>query len=260
MEVIIITLFGLLLGSFLNVFLFRFQTGRGFWGRSYCARCATTLNWYDLVPVLSFLLLKGRCRFCGVKISMQYPLVELTHAGLYGMVAFYFGFSGTALLLYPIMSVLLFVVVYDMRHTIIPDLASLSLAVLALMYSFLSLPLESFVYGLLSGPFMATPFLLLFLLSKGRWMGLGDAKLAVGCGWLLMAFDPFAAVLLSFWIGAGLSVLLLLLATVFKRLKSTHFPHTMKQEIPFAPYLVLGTLLVLFWDVEFFDLVQWLAF
>ena len=152
---------------------------------------------------------------------------------------------------------LLVVTVYDLRHSIIPDIFSVALASLAALLFLLKLSWGIWIFPFLpfldvtphwldylSGPLLATPFALLWLLSGGRSMGLGDAKLAVGIGWFLGFAGGLSAVILSFWIAFFPS-----LALLFLRRKN----FTMKSEIPFAPFLVLGTFVVYAFHVNIFS-------
>jgi len=223
--------------------------------------CQNQLSWYELIPLLSFLALAGRCKSCKTKISAQYPLVEfitgLVFAGLF--LKFQDVFLGHALVFsitysfYAVIFSLLIVIgAYDLKHKIIPDTLSLLGGVLALtgMFFFVNFSNSStpFFYPhlpsileFLSGPIIALPFALLWLISRGRWMGLGDAKLALPLGWLLGLAGAFSAVVLAFWIGAIIGVVLILASRNYK----------MKSEIPFAPYLILGTLLAFFFNLHF---------
>ncbi|MEI8249452.1 MAG: A24 family peptidase, partial [Candidatus Taylorbacteria bacterium] len=138
--------------------------------------------------------------------------------------------------------------VYDIKHKIIPDQFVYAFAGIALLgtfvggYSWFHIPSIS---ALIAGPLLALPFATLWLVSKGTWMGLGDAKLALGIGWLLGINGGVNAIVLAFWIGAILSVTWLFVT--YKKFKS-------KTEIPFGPYLILGMYIVLFFHVQVIDL------
>jgi leader peptidase (prepilin peptidase) / N-methyltransferase len=223
-------------------------------GRSYCDTCGHTLGAWDLVPIFSYLFLKGRCRYCQSRISIQNPLVEITAAGLavliyqmhpiFGPSAEPFAFA----FWFAVWMILLFVVVYDLRHTIIPYSCSILLALLALASLFvqfeptlhLSLPT---LWTLLAGPVLAFPLFLLSLVSRGRWMGWGDSGLELSIGWFLGLSLGASALMLSFWSGAILGVLLIVLKKGL----------TIKSELPFAPFLVLGMFLAYFFHVDFFS-------
>ncbi|MEK7113840.1 MAG: prepilin peptidase [Patescibacteria group bacterium] len=235
---------GLIIGSFLNVVILRFNTNCTFGGRSGCLSCRHILGWRELIPVLSFLFLKGRCRHCKTRISWQYPLVEFVTGGMFALVflkfqdTFYLStldFSVSYAYYVTMFSLLLVMAVYDLRHKIIPD----SLVLFFGVFAFLGLfffsgyhldpnipPLTEFI----SGVVLALPFALLWLLSRGEWMGLGDAKLAIGIGWVIGFAKIATGAVMAFWSGAIVGILLLLFSKKYKA----------KSELPFAPFLALG--------------------
>lgn len=243
---IFIFILGLIIGSFLNVVILRMNTGRSVAkGRSKCARCSTTLSWYELIPVFSFLGLRGKCKTCQQPISFQYPLVELitaiTFMILYTVSVTSYGLSLLALITFVFSAVvaatLIVIFVYDIRHTIIPDHAVylfIGLSLLSVLWQALTIPDFAVFSALFSGVFVALPFFLLWALSKGKFMGFGDVKLALGMGWLLGLVGGYSAVLFSFWIGGLVGVLLMGLSRKY----------SMRSQIPFAPFLIIGTFIV----------------
>jgi len=256
---IIFFVFGLIIGSFLNVVILRFNTERSFGGRSGCMSCMNRLTWYELIPVFSFLGLKGRCKNCKARISIQYPIVEFISGVFFAAIFLKFQniffantlvFSFTYAYYVTAFSLLLVIAVYDLRHKIIPDTMSLSLGI----FTFLGLFFFNFdgyfsfyphvpsLLEFLSGPLIALPFALFWLVSKGRWMGLGDAKLVISLGWLLGLSVAISGVIVAVWIGAIFGVFLIILSK----------KHGMKSEIPFAPYLVLGTFLAFLFELHIF--------
>jgi len=248
--------FGLIVGSFLNVFVLRWGTGRGMGGRSACMSCGYQLRWYDLVPIFSWLLLKGRCRSCSSAISFQYPLVELLTALSF---AFLGGVPGVPLLIQVlwciVASLLLVIAIYDLRHTIIPDTWVYAFCLLALLSMgpamTSSMPLH---WYLVAGPLTAFPLFGIWLFSRGTAMGFGDVKLAVGIGYLLGPWFGLGAIMCAFMIGGLISVPLLVGSSVWWRGMSVRLAQrglilprvsvTMKSEIPFGPFLVLATFLL----------------
>jgi len=279
-------LLGLIVGSFLNALSFRFNTGqkffskRGMGGRSRCMHCGHALSALDLVPVLSFVFLGGKCRYCGARISWQYPLVELAAAVL----------SVLVLLAHPVVvgynvqplpylfwlvvwMTLLFIVVYDIKHTIIPWSCSSFLAALAVLLLFFNFQTLQFampgMWTLLAGPLLALPLFLLSLISGGTWMGWGDSALELSLGWLLAASVGLSAgitaLMLAFWIGAVVGVILMLLSRLLTfGSASAKTPsrdgYTIRSEIPFAPFLALGALLAHFFHVDFFSTISTLFY
>jgi prepilin signal peptidase PulO-like enzyme (type II secretory pathway) len=251
--------FGLIIGSFLNVFILR-KGIEPLTGRSHCTSCGKVLSWRDLVPVFSWILLRGRCRACGSKISIQYPLVEFTNAALYALIGAWaflnlFEFSILNLIQFAtylaIVSLLLAITVYDMRHTIIPDEWVIAFGILALSAAFL-FPLDartSAFEAFVAGPIAAAPLFFLWLISGGRWMGLGDPKLALGIGWLL-GFPPgLISIFFSFILGSAILVPLLVTERIITHMRSYQTGSgglTMKSEVPFGPFLIGSALIVWF--------------
>jgi leader peptidase (prepilin peptidase)/N-methyltransferase len=260
---VFIFLLGTIIGSFLNVVIFRFNTGKTITkGRSICMTCNRELRWYELIPVLSFLIQSGKCRRCASKISHQYPLVELVTGLMFTLVAYKFlpilyvsyGLYIFYVVLFVfIFSLLIVISVYDLRHKIIPD----KLVLVFIIVSFFSLFVNLFLYepvfttptfvNLISGPLLALPFVLLWFFSKGKLMGLGDGKLILGIGWMLGFSAGIFAVILSFWIGTIVSLLLMFLSK--KKM-------SMKTEIPFAPFLIISALITFLFNFNIFSLIK----
>jgi len=260
----IIFAFGAVIGSFLNVVVYRYNTGLPLLrSRSMCFSCGKKLAWYELVPLVSFLVQRGACRSCKSLISRQYIAVEFLTGALFALSAFFllpenasYGDILSLFYYWIILSLLTVIAVYDMRHKIIPD---------GIVYAFIALSLAAFFVpggpelgarDMLAAPVLFAPFAFLWAVSRGAWMGLGDAKLAWGMGWLLGLLPGISAVVIGFWIGAivGLGIMLFdfVSAAVLGRRGGARL--TMKSEIPFGPFLVLGTVLVLFFDVNVFSL------
>lgn len=238
---------GLVIGSFLNVVIYRYNTGATVAGRSMCLSCGAQLTWKDLIPVASFIVQNGKCRYCGARISWQYPLVELFTGSLF--IAAYYSFGLSLVLLYAFvqLGILVVITIYDIRHKIIPNGFVYTFAALALARVGVEMLLagtwQGFEYQLLAGPLLAAPFALLWYFSKGEWMGLGDAKLALGIGWLLGLANGYLALILAFWTGAMIGLTLLGVGRI-RQLSLGSKKVTMKSEIPFGPFLILGTLLM----------------
>lgn len=239
---LIIFLFGLAWGSFLNVLLFRFNTGESFiGGRSRCFSCTRPLGLFDLIPVLSFLILGGRCSNCKSRISFQYPLVEFA-TGLLFFLFFLkwsseFGsISDLHILFWWFASgfILLFLSIYDFKHKILPDKFILIFFLISLLGNsfFVKPPLYLAALSFLPAIFL----FLLWFFSNGRWMGLGDSKLMMGGGLFLLWPKILEALFLGFWFGAIYGLALIFLGRA----------RSLKSEIPFGPFLVLGMLLAFF--------------
>lgn len=254
-------LFGLIIGSFLNVVILR-RGAKSLGGRSMCFSCGNEIAWYDNVPLISYLALRGRCRACGSGISIQYPLVEAATALLFGVLGAWASAQPDSLVLralvldyFAIASILVALFAYDVRHTIIPD----AWAYLFALLSFLTYPLAHLGAGsiatyLLAGPLAALPLFALWLVSRGRWMGLGDSKLALGMGWLLGPVYGVVAVFFAFMIGAVVSLAILLPLPLYRRILATWgllsakpgASYTMSSEVPFGPFLIASCLIIWF--------------
>ncbi|MFA6404848.1 MAG: prepilin peptidase [Candidatus Paceibacterota bacterium] len=252
-SLILSFIFGAVVGSFLNVVAIRFNTGKNIGGRSKCMSCSKTLEWFELVPIFSFIFQRGACKKCKSKISWQYPLVEFIAGAIFVLLFFTFPpisyISGITTFIQILCACLLLVIViYDIKHKIIPDSFVYSFDIIALLGLFIGgislwhIPTFS---QLIAGPLLAIPFAFLWLISGGKWMGFGDAKLVLGIGWLLGINAGINAIILSFWIGAIVSVAWLFVNyKTFKR----------NVEIPFGPYLVLGMYLVLIFGIQVINL------
>jgi prepilin signal peptidase PulO-like enzyme (type II secretory pathway) len=251
---IVFAILGSIVGSFLNVLVLR-KGVASLGGRSHCPSCGKGIANYDLVPVLSWIYLGGRCRYCGSHISAQYPIVEAGSALLFAVVgsAFYPDFllslAGAAACLasLAIISLFIAITVYDFLHTIIPDEWSYTFAGLALLISFSHTPTWE---TLIAGPVSSLPLFFLWAVSRGRWMGLGDPKLALGIGWLLGLPLGVIAVFVSFILGSIVLVPFLLyqeLVTHKGKGEARGEGLTMKSEVPFGPFLIASCLI--FWVV-----------
>lgn len=259
-------LLGACIGSFLNVVIYRYNTGMSVNGRSQCFSCSRQLTWFDMFPIVSFLTFRGRCRTCKSKISWQYPLVELITAFLFLALFKVDGFSATLIFDLIVFSLLMVMTVYDMRHKIIPDglvvlFVILGLAKMLTQIFFVSGHFTSVAFStlpfwdLLAGFIFFVPFYLLWKVSDGRWIGLGDGKLAIGIGAFLGFELGLTAIVVGFWAGAVFGLAYLGLQRVlhsawFSRTRLGLFfarnSLTMKSELPFAPFLILGVLIVFF--------------
>lgn len=255
---IIFFILGLVIGSFLNVVIFRLNTHRSFGGRSGCMSCGKKLPWYELIPLFSYLALGGRCSGCKTKISKQYFWVELLTGLIFAGLFLKFQdlflvntliFSGTMAYYATMFSILIVIAFYDLRHKIIPDSLVLIFGILSFVGLFF---FDNFGFSIhipslmqfLAGILVSLPFALFWLVSRGKWMGLGDAKLAIGLGWLLGLSRALSGIVLSFWTGAIVGIFLILFSK----------KHSLKSEVPFAPFLVLGTILAFLFELHIFPL------
>lgn len=254
----IVFIFGTIIGSFLNVVIYRYNSGTSpLTGRSQCFSCGRTLAWRKLIPVFSFLYSRGRCAECGVRLSWQYPIVEVLSGAIFVSVFLLQKSPLESVYLLVIFSTLLVIAVYDMRHQIIPDGLAIFFALLSLFWFIWSTPASferllhfPYVWTLIAGPMLFFPFWALWAVSSGRWLGLGDGKLALGIGWFLGATLGGSAVMLAFWIGAGYALAIMAIQKVSH---GTTNKLSMQSEIPFGPFLILAVFIVYFTGVNFFD-------
>ncbi len=277
---------GTILGSFVKALADRSLTNKSFWGRSYCPKCKSKLHWYDLTPIVSYILLRGKCRYCHKKISVEYLVVEVVMGLLIGFLfwqslgsvqvtGYRLQFQDILLLLNLIfkaffISILAVLFITDLKKMFIPDrivvpaivisviyLAAITIYKVGYLYYYLSqtrvgqllLPpysdyfqnhalqtAQPFWGGVAAALVIGGFFYLLIIMTKGKGMGGGDVKLGAFIGLGLGFPNSIVALILSFISGAVFSLVLIFLG-------KKHFG----QVIPFGPFLVLGSLIALFW-------------
>lgn len=262
---------GLCVGSFVNVQIFRFGFGERARARSCCMACDRPISWYDLIPIFSYVALSGRCRTCGSALSTQYPLIEGI-IGLLFLVAFFI--MPPALSLWSILAftmLLVFIaslvalVVYDIRHTLVPMPFIYMLVGSALLASISqSLFSNSFfplIDSLVGGVILFGGFFSIVLITRGRGMGVGDAYVVGAAGLLLGLFRGIESVMFGVWSATIVYLIVFLLSSIHS--KKRLLPHgarvTMKTELPFVPFLAFGIGLALFTTLSPLSLGSWLA-
>ena len=246
MIVAFVFILGLFIGSFLNVVILRLHRQESFVkGASKCLFCKHRLYPKDLVPLFSFLALKGRCRYCKKKFSNQYPLVELV-TGLAFVLVFLkivpsLGLTSVSALQFLhlldwwiIVGFLIIIFVYDLKYYLILDKVVWPVIVLALFANlFLGFSILNLVFGaVIGGGF----FLLQFVMSKGRWIGGGDIRLGILMGVILGWPHILTALFISYVLGSFISIFLLLA----KRKEWS-------DKVPFGTFLALGTFITMLW-------------
>lgn len=260
-QYVLVGLLGLVIGSFLNVYIYRLHTGRSLAGSSHCLSCGTPLRWYELLPVLSYLSLRGRCRTCTSYIPFRYVLVETLTATLFLIEFYRHGSSYELLFSFVLMSILVMIAVYDIYHFIIPNELVAALGVVAVpMVLWSQVPGTLVEVAVALGWHAAAAlaaaafYAALWRISSGRWIGFGDVKLALPLGFIIGLPAVFSFVVLSFWVGAIMSVSYLGILQLLKRgqrhLRFQLVPLTIKSEVPFAPFLIISFLLVWWFDVS----------
>lgn len=235
---------GVCIGSFLNVVIVRLPAERSIVGFSACPQCGTRIRWYDNIPLLSFLLLRGRCRACGGSISFQYPLIELATGLLFGGSALSLGASSFStwqewvylVMVWLVLAVCVVVTVYDIRYYLVPDAVVIPSVVVVGLLGLVAMTVSVWMTTVVAGALTYVGILGgVVLVTRGKGMGMGDVKLGALLGMLLGFPQSFYAILLSFWVGAFVGIALI----VTKK-------KTRKDLLPFAPFLIGAAIVVWF--------------
>lgn len=249
MVLFIIFFIGLCVGSFLNVLIDRLPREESIIKkRSYCESCKHKLAWYDLIPLLSFVMLSGKCRYCGFPISFYYPTVELITGVLFVLTFFFL--PGESILYYLfIVSSLITIFFIDLKYGIIPD--KIVYPSIFLTFVFIALNTQYLILNTLLSAFGSFLFFLfLWAITRGRGMGFGDVKYTFLMGLILGFPNIVVGLYVAFLTGAIVSLILVLWGK--KKLKGS--------TIPFGPFLVFGTIVALFWgDILMRMVLPWLS-
>lgn len=231
---------GTIIGSFLNVVIDRLPFGKSIlYPPSHCPHCRHKLAIYDLVPILSFLYLKGRCRYCRAKISRYYPLIEIVTGVLFVLTTFFVTEIGLLIYLFAIISILIVVFFIDLKYGIIPfRIILFGLSIITVRYLFFSFSDYAYILNYaIPGIYVFLLFFLLFFVTRGKAIGFGDVFFSLFMGYLLGFPKILVAVYIAFLTGAFVSLILILRGK--KKLKGG--------TVPFGPFLVFGTIIGLFW-------------
>lgn len=254
---------GLMIGSFINCLVWRLHKQEGLWNRSYCPKCNHQIAWYDNIPVLSYLILRAKCRHCKTKISFQYPVVELV-TGVLFTISFLFnikylglglsqefsifnfsaqsGFSlsgqfSNFLLIFRdwfFIAVMIVVFIYDLRWYLILDIVTLPACIVIIIFNlFLGVDFKNMLLsGIIGGSF----FLLQFVVSRGKWIGGGDVRLGLLMGLFFSWPMILVAIFLAYIIGSVISIGLVIVSK--KKWGS---------EVPLGIFLTMASIITLFW-------------
>ncbi len=260
MFIVILIVFGLAFGSFINALVWRVHEQSRpkkkrvasdselsiYRGRSMCPHCQHTLAWYDLLPVVSWALLRGKCRYCHKPISAQYPIVELTTAGLFTSSYVFWPFAlvgAVSYLLFGLWLVCLVMLValavYDLRWMLLPNRIVFPLTAVSVVYAGLSAvvaddPKQSILLSVVSLLIAGGIFYVLFQISAGKWIGGGDVKIGFALG-LLLGLPQFAFLML--FLASIIGIVFSLPTIIFKKVG-------LKGQIPFGPALIVATVVV----------------
>lgn len=242
-----IFILGISIGSFLNVLIDRWSAGESIMGRSHCDHCHHKLVWYNLIPIISYFFLKGKCSYCNKRISFFYPLVEFITGLIFVLGWIYFPGDVVARIIFlAILSSLIVIFFADLKYQVIPDEVQISF----LLFSIALLIFEGttfliFFRHILAAFLLMFVILSLFLLTKGKGMGFGDVKLAFTIGLLLGVKTGFLSLYIAFVFGAIVGLALIIAAKKKPRSK-----------IAFGPFLVSGILVVVFWQDKIWAVVK----
>lgn len=236
----IIFTIGLVIGSFSNVCIYRIPRNESLvWPGSHCPKCSKPIKFYDNIPLISYIILKGKCRNCGEPIPLQYPIVELATGLFYLALYLFYGLQLIALVYMMLCSVLIIISFIDLKVEIIPDTISLPFIVIGFLLSFFLRninPLDSMLGIITGGGSLLLVAIFGSKLFKKEAMGGGDIKLAamIGAffGWKLTLLSLF----LSFFLGSIIGIIVL----AASKDKSNNI-------IPFGPFIALGAMISMFW-------------
>ena len=248
-------LFGASIGSFVQVVATRLHVAPIMKSRSKCLSCGEVLRAYDLIPMFSFIFVRGKCRHCHSSYGISSLVIEVLFGIVY-MLLYHFVLLGQSsllttflwLLYYSLLFVTLGVIaLYDRAHTYIPVSYLFSYCILTLLMLIIRFINEPISLNLLAPLVVAFPFLLVWLVTKGKGLGFGDVLLFLGVGAFFGIAQGFAVLLISIWVGALVGIGIYLLRRK-DGIKNT--------AIPFVPFIVLAFLIVLFTDIDIFSIAQ----
>jgi len=236
---IIIFIIGLVIGSFSNVCIYRLPRNESLVRPgSHCPQCSKPIPFYDNIPIISYLLLKGKCRYCGQSIPPQYPIVELATGLFYLALYLFYGLQPIAIVYMLLCTLLIIISFIDLRERIIPDVLSVPFIIIGFAFSFFLRninPLDSLLGILAGGGSLLLIAIVGSKLFKKEAMGGGDIKLAA----MLGAFLGWQLTLLSLFLGFFLGSVIGVLIMVTSKNKN--------DVIPFGPFIALGAMISMFW-------------
>ncbi len=248
-----IILLGLATGSFLNVCIYRIPLGESVvFPPSHCPSCMNSIKWYDNIPVISYILLKGKCRSCGEKISIRYPVIELLNCVLWVLTFIFAKDLEQCLFGFAFSSMLVVVAAVDLEHMEIPDLFSVSILILAVLRTgtlilfgndVKTVLIDHGVGALVGSVLLTALYFLILKLTKKEGLGGGDVKFTFACGAFLGWKEVLFGIGLSAYIGL---IVLVILAVVRKR--------SLKEAFPYGPFLAAGYFIAFLY---FKDIFTW---
>ena len=248
MDILFVIILGALWGSFANVCIFRLPNeGNVVSGRSFCPKCKQKIVWYDNIPIISYIILKGKCRNCDYRIAFQYLIVEILSLLSFTLIYLLFGISLTTLFFWILFLSFLIIFFIDLKHFIIPNVITFPLMGLGFLKSFdpnLSYLFPNYINSLIGGALgYGIIFSIIYFykqIRKKEGMGLGDAKLfaVIGFwfGWISIPFIVFLSSLIA---------LVSVIPSLINKSKQ------MSSEIPFGPYIIIGAAIFIFFKESF---------
>ena len=239
-NVVLIFILGLIVGSFSNVCIYRIPRNESMiYPASHCPKCRSSIRPIDNIPLLSYILLKGKCRNCGSKISIQYPVVEFLTGIIYIFIFLIYGLTLQSLIYIILSSALIIIAFIDLNEQIVPDVISLPGIAIGLILSFF-VPYISFINSVLGvvvgGGIILVIGLVGSVIFKKEAMGGGDVKLAAMIGAFLGWKYTIISLFLGFFLGALVGIFLILL-----KIKSK------EDMVPFGPFIALGSFITFLW-------------
>jgi len=234
--------FGLIFGSFLNVLVSRTHDNESLMTRSHCTKCNTQIAWFDNIPIFSFLLLRGKCRKCGEKISFKYPIIELL-VGIVSLFCYYISYDlRSYILLFSISFFILYFSIYDIFYQEIFDKLAIPIAIILLGINIVSYFYPISIYtrlftlnfgltNILSAVIYSLFVVLIIIISRGK-MGAGDIRFAAIAGLLLTPDKLYFAVMSTYIVGSVIGIIVALIKKRFKGIP-----------LPFIPFMGIGIFL-----------------
>ena len=233
-------IYGIIIGSFLNVCIYRMPRKEGVvLARSHCMTCGYQLKWYDLIPVISYISLFGKCRKCKTHISIQYPIIELLNGAAYLGIYVVMGLSIETVLVCLLFSALLVVFMTDIKHQIIPNEVVIFILLLGVVELIIT---GNYLYHII-GFFAVSVSLILLVVITRKPMGMGDIKLMAAAGFFLGWDKIILALMIGAILGSVIGITLILLGKV-KR----------KEPIAFGPFLSVGIIIAALWGNQIIQL------
>ncbi len=252
LNLFFIFLFGASIGSFLNVVIDRLIQEESLSGRSHCDYCHHKLAWYDLIPIISFFLIKGRCRYCHKKISWQYPIIEALTGTVFILIAisnikYQISNIFHLFFLFGIASCFIVIFVSDLKYHLVSDWVLLSLFIFVLGFHLINFNhFQPFLTNFIpSSFFVALPIFLIYFISKERAMGFGDVIMSAIVGFLLGWQKGLLALYIAVITGAIYGIVLI----IFRQKK-------LKSKIAFGPFIIIGVVLMLIWGDKVVEIVK----